>query len=135
MPDQISLSKNYNIEILSFVNVNKNRTEWLSFEKPQNDFGREMGLKLAFNAIYEKPYFLCFLIITFLIGTLLSLWIVTVNLVQKWTKFLSYAFHSFWWMTHKLQKLKLSFFQTTKIRWFLVFRKNLLLFTQKHGKY
>ena len=90
------MSKNYNIEILSFVNVNKNRTEWLPFEKPQNDFRREMGLKLAINAIYEKPYFLCFLIIAFLIGTLLSLWIITVNLVQKWAKFLSYAFHNFW---------------------------------------
>ena len=49
------------------------RTGQLSFEKLQNNFRTEICPKTAFNTIYKKHYFLCFLAITFLIETLLPL--------------------------------------------------------------
>ena len=55
------MNKNYNTEILSFVNANKKRTEKLSFEKLQNNFGTEIGPKIEFNTIYGKPLLLVFL--------------------------------------------------------------------------
>ena len=88
-------SKKYNLEILSFVNSNKNRPEYLSFEKLQYDFGTEIGPKIAFNTIYEKPWLLRFLTITFLIEASLPLGLRTGNMVQKWAKFLCYIFYSF----------------------------------------
>ena len=69
---KISLNMNYNTEIRSFVNANKNRAEQVSFETLKNSFGTEIGQKIAFNTIYVKRYFLCSLAIT-LIETLLSL--------------------------------------------------------------
>ena len=83
-------SKNYNTE---FANDTKNKTEYLSFEKLQNNFGTEIGTKIALNTVDEKPYFLCFLAITFFIETLLSLGLRTGNLVQKWARFLNYTFY------------------------------------------
>ena len=68
------------------------RAKLNSFEKLKNNFGTEIGPKIAFNTIYEKRYFLCFLAMTFLIGTLLPLGLRTGNLLQKWAKFLCYTF-------------------------------------------
>ena len=99
--------------------------------KLQNNFGTEIGSRKAFNTIYENLYFLRFLPITFLIKALLPLGLRTGNLSQKWSKFLWYTVYSFWWITHKLQKVRPSFFQTSKFRWFLTFLQNSLLFIKK----
>ena len=104
-------SKKYNLEILSFVNGNKNRTEYLSFKKLQYDSRTEIGPKIAFNTIYEKPWLLRFLAITFLMEASLPLGLRTGNMVQKWAKFLCYIFYSFSLITHKLQKVRLHFFR------------------------
>ena len=103
------------------------RAKLNSFEKLKNNFGTEIGPKIAFNTIYEKRYFLCFLAMTFLIGTLLPLGLRTGNLLQKWAKFLCY-------MLHFLKKARPSFFQTSKFKLFFTFlQKFLIIHPQKEN--
>ena len=113
---------NYNAEIYSFVNANKNRTGKVSFEKLKNNFGTEIGPKIVFHTIYEKRYFLCFLAMAFLIETLLPFGRRTGNLKMG-------SFYA-----TPLKTVRPLLFQTAKFRWFLTFLQNFLLLTQKKRK-
>ena len=53
---KISSTTNYNTEIFS----NKNKTEQLSLEKLQTDFGTKIDRKKVFHTIYGKPYFILY---------------------------------------------------------------------------
>ena len=58
---KISQSNNYNTEILSFFNANKNRTEQLSFKKLQYDFGIEIASKIPLYYDLRKAVLSVFL--------------------------------------------------------------------------
>ena len=113
---------NYNKEIRSFVNANKNRTEQDFFEKLKNNFGTDIGPKIAFYVIYEKQYFFVFLSHNLLDRDSPSSWTQNWKLVTEMGKVS---------MLHLLEKVRPSFFQTSKFRCFLTFLQN--FFTQKRN--